>query len=256
MLKAEIPRRQTGMQKLIVGVTTLVAVVVGFVLFTSLDSPAQENDGLGDTTTTTVFEDEAPFGERFGFGFHGDMSAAVEEFLACLEEQGIEVPDDPDRGFFFDLRSEEFEGLAEALETCGLPGLRFGERFEGELPEGFPFRGLPEDFLDELPDDFLDGLPEDFPFGPRFHFELPEDFLDELPEDFPFGEGFEFHGPPGLDRDALARCLFDSSSLDTFDDVRAGLDECLPEEPATHFRHGPHHFGFDFDEPDEESSSV
>jgi hypothetical protein len=224
------------MQKLIVGVTTLVAVVFGFVLLTSLDSPAQEtpdNDGSGDTTTTTVLEDGVPFGERFGLGFRGDLSSEVEEFLACLEERGIEVPDDLGRGFFFQLRSDEIEGLAEALETCEFPGLRFGGgSLDGEFPEGLPFHRLPEDF--------------------------------ELPEGFPFSEDFEFHGPRRLDRDALAECLIESGPLSSSEEVRARLDECLPEEPDASFRHGPHHFGFDFDgffdfdldEPDEESSSV
>jgi hypothetical protein len=216
------------MQKLIVGATTLVAVVLGFVLFTSLDSGAQETGDPDDTTTTTILEDETPFGEGFGFGLWGDPPADVAEFLACLEAEGIEVPEQPGHGFLFDLRSDDIEGLAEALETCGLPGLRFGDR----LPEDF--RGLP-----------FDG------------FHLPGDLLDEFPEGFPFGEGFEF-APPGLDRDALAACIFEWGSLNTPEDVRAALDGCLPDEPGPMFRGGPHHFGFgfDFEEPEAESSSA
>ena len=161
------------------------------------------------------------------------------------------MPEDPDRGFFFDLRSEDIEALTDALEVCELPGPGFPGgllgRFGDELPEGFPF--------DDLPDDFLDQLPEDFPFGGGFPFgelpddfldQLPEDFLEELPEGFPFGR-FEFEGPrPGLDRDALAECLAELGSFDSVDAVRGKLDECLPE-PSAFGPGGRHHFGFDFD---------
>ena len=258
------------MKKLIVGATTLVAIVVGLIVFATLDSSAQENDEPDTaTTTTTIVDEERPGGERFGFGFGGDLSAGLDEFLTCLAEQGFEVPEDPDRGFLFELRSEDFEGLSEALETCGFPERPFRggflERFPfGEdLPEGFPFGdGFP---FEDLPEDFLDELPEGFPFGDGFPFEgLPEDFFDELPEGFPFGGRFEFHGPLGLDRDALAECLAELGAFGSVEAVRGKLDECLADQPGPAVRGGAHHFGFDFDgffdfeleEPASESSSV
>ena len=231
------------MNKLIVAAATLAMVVVGLVLFTALDSSAQETDGTEEssTTTTTVAGEDPAEHEGFGFGFWGDRSAAIEEFRACLEEQGVEIPDEQDRGFFFELDSEDFENLGEALEACDLPLPQFAERFDGELPEDFPF---------ELPEDLLDELPEGFPFGEGFSF-------DELPDGFPFGGRFEFGGPLGLDRDELAACLAELGSFNSVDDVRAKLDECLPDEPSLRFERGPRgfHFGFDgfFDSQLEES---
>ena len=221
------------MKQAIAGVGLLAAIVVGFVLVTSLGSPAQEPAPSDETTTTTVPEDrDRSFRGRFGLGFGGDLSEEVDDFLACLEEHGIAVPDQSDRGFFFDLRSEDFDGLAEALEECGLPGMPFRDGFpEGfpfldELPEGFPFGG-------ELPEGFLDELPKGFPFGERFG--------DGLPEGFPFGGRFEFRGPLGVDRDELAECLAELGSFDSVDEVREKLDECLPERPVDKF------FDFEFD---------
>ena len=251
------------MNKLIVGAGTLVAIVVALVVFTTLDSSAQENDGSDDaTTTTTIPGGERPEVERFGFGFGGELPAELDELLSCLADQGIAIPEDPGLGFFFDLSSDDFKGLVEALEACGFPDRFFSGGFldnlpfSDELPEGFPFEGLPEDFLDELPEgfpfdglpeDFLEDLPEGFPFGEGFRWKgLPEDFLDELPEGFPFGEGFEFRGPSELDRDALALCLSELGNFNSVDAVRNKLDECLPEEQL--LSGGHHHFRFDFDE--------
>jgi hypothetical protein len=205
------------MKQLAAAVLTLTAVVAGIVVATSLSSAAQEDDGSGDTTTTTMV-DESEFTGRFGFRFNGDLPPALDELKACLAEQGIEIPEDPDH--MFELRSENIEGLGEALEACGLP--LFGEVFPfgGRLHDGFPFEGempmLPG--LDELktclteqgieiPDDLdhmfelrggdIDGLAEALEacgvaaFGDRFPFD------GELLEGFPFGGdrfGFRFGG--------------------------------------------------------------
>ena len=57
---------------------------------------------------------------------------------ACLTEEGIEIPEDLDPGFLFELKNEE--GLAEALEACGLPSFGHGFSFDGELAGGLPVR--------------------------------------------------------------------------------------------------------------------
>jgi hypothetical protein len=206
------------MKQLVAAVFTLTAIVAGIVLATSLSSSAQEDGGTGDTTATTLAED-SDRGDGFGFGFRfdGDVPPEIDEFLNCLRDRDIEVPEDADRSFMFDLRSEDFAGLAEAVEECGLPGLggRFADRFpfNGEFPEGFPFDGE---------------FPEGFPFDGEFPEGFP--FDGDLPEGFPFdGERFEFHiGPMGVDRDELARCLAELGSFDSVDQVREQLDECLP----------------------------
>ncbi len=193
------------MKQLVAAVFTLTAIVAGIVLATSLSSSAQEDGGPGDTTTTTV-PDDSEFSGRFGFHFGGELPPEIDDLLECLSTHGIAVPEDVDRSFMFDLRSEDIEGLAEALEDCGLPS--FGDRFSG----GLPFDGeFPEGF-------FEDHFPEGFPFG------------GEFPEGFPFGDGgfgFDFRGP-GLDLDELAGCLAELGSFDSVDQVRGKLDECLP----------------------------
>ena len=239
------------MKQLVAAVVTLTAIVAGIVLATSLSSSAQEDGGSGDTTTTT--ENQGDQSEsRFGFRFDGDLSPPIEEFLSCLRDQGIDVPADADRSSMFDLRSEDYDGLAEAIEACGLPGLsgRFGESFPfgGKLPELFPFHGE---------------FPEDFPFHGEFR------------EGFPFGgEGFRFHlGPRGMDRDELASCLAELGSFESADQVREKLDECLPPplefgdldlEGFPHRDRGSHgfpfrghgFFHFDLDGPDAAGTST
>ena len=227
------------MKQLVAGVVTLALVVAGIVLATSGDSSAQENS---DTTTTTVLEDggdtttpeDGPRG-FFEFRFGGDLPAELEELHDCLTEQGIEIPDSAEPGFGFKL--EGADGLFEALEACGIPGPGFPELPEdfpfGELPDGFPFDGdgLPEDFpFGELPDGFPFGdLSEDFPFGlfegPRWDGELGQRFRFGGP-----GHGFGF-GSQLLDRDELAGCLAELGTFENVDEVRAQLDECLPEVP-------------------------
>ncbi len=254
--------RDQTMKQLVAAVFTLSAIVAGIVLATSLSSSAQEDGGTGDTTTTTV-ADEPGYSGRFGFRFGGEFPPEIDELLACLSDQGLDVPEDPDGSFMFDLRRGDIDGLAAALEACGLPSLgdRFLDRlpFGGDLPEGFPFG---------------DELPEGFPFGDEF----PEgpSFGDEFPEGFPFGgKGFGFHfRDPGLDLDELAGCLAELESFDSVDQVRGKLDECLPK-PAEwdeldpddfdgfHFRRhhgfpfgGPFGFGFEFDAPDPDDTSA
>jgi hypothetical protein len=133
------------MKQLVAAVVTLTAIVAGIVLATSLSSSAQEDDGGTSDSTTTIPAEDLERSDRFGFRFDGDLPPEADEFLSCLREQGIEVPEDADKAFMFDLHSEEFEGLAAAIETCGLPGLRgrFADHFpfHGEFPEGFPFPG-------------------------------------------------------------------------------------------------------------------
>lgn len=255
------------MKQLVAAIATLMLVVSSIVLATSLRSSAQEDGSAGDDTpTTTVAGDDDTTSleddvQGF-FEFRSDGLADFEELKNCLTEQGIEIPDDLDRGFRFELRG--IEGLSEALEACGLPGFGGPFSFEGELPEGFPFgggflRGFP--FEGEFPDDFE--LPENFPF------ELPDDFPFEFPDDFPFDdelpEGFAFGGPDHfgfdfgfglgpLDRDALAECLAELGSFENVDEVRGQLDECLPEFPERGEFGGLKGFGgrgfggwFDFD---------
>jgi len=199
------------MKHLVVAALTLTAIVAGILVATSLSSSAQEDEGPTSTTTTTGPAPDQL--DHFEFRFGGDLPPEFDEFLSCLEGEGIDVPDEPDGSFMFNLHTEDIEGLAEALEACGLPrvGPRFGEDFSfgDELPEGFPFSGE---------------FPEGFPFG------------DEFPEGFRFGEGF---GPGdgfglefrlhGIDRDELASCLAELGSFDSVDQIREKLDECLPE---------------------------
>lgn len=186
------------MKHLVAATLTLTAIVAGILVATSLSSSAQEDGGVDSTTTTTV---AAPgLIDHFEFRFGGELPPEFDEFLSCLEGEGVVVPEEFDGSFMFDLRSENIEGLAEALEACGLPGIgpRFGEQFPfgEEFPEGFPF-------LDELPEGFL--------FG----------------EGFGEGFGFEFR-QHGIDRDELAACLSELGSFDSVDEVRSKLDECLP----------------------------
>ncbi|MDH3606488.1 MAG: hypothetical protein OER12_05790 [Acidimicrobiia bacterium] len=253
------------MKQVVAAVATLALVVSGVVLATSMTSSAQESGDDTATTTTTVPDDDVR--GFFDFRFHGDLPPKLEELNSCLAEQGIEIPEDADRPFHFELRGTE--GLAEALEACGLPGPGNGFLFDGELPEGFPFDGeLPEGFPfggglhrfpfdGELPEGFpFDGeLPEGFTFGGGFH-GFP--FDGEFPEGFTFGgpsEGFGFgFGAELLDRDALAGCLAELGSFENVDEVRAQLDECLPDHPmggefGFSKRPGGRGFGgwFDFD---------
>ena len=102
------------MKQLAAAVLTLTAIVAGIVVATSLSSAAQEEGGSGDTTTTTVV-DESEFTGRFGFRFDGDLPPALDELKTCLTEQGIEIPEDLDH--IFELRSEDIEGLGEALDA-------------------------------------------------------------------------------------------------------------------------------------------
>jgi len=201
------------MKQLVAAVATLALVVSGVVLATSMTSSAQENGD--DTATTTTTLPDADVRGFFDFRFDGDLPPEFEELNSCLAEQGIEIPEDADRSFHFELR--DTEGLAEALEACGLPGPGNGFLFDGELPEGFPFDGE---------------LPEGFTFGGGLH-RFP--FDGELPEGFTFGgpgEGFGFgFGAELLDREALAGCLAELGSFENADEVRAQLDECLPEHP-------------------------
>lgn len=200
------------MKHLITATLVLIAIVVGVLVTTSGSSSAQE-EGTDGTTTTTVLEPGFP--DRFEFDFSGELPPEFDEFLSCLEGEGIEIPDELDGSFLFDLRHDDIEDLTEALENCELPGLGF------HLGQGFPFGGdLPEDFP------FLDELPEGFSFG------------DELPEGFSFGKGFPFGDGFGfefrehrLDRDELASCLAELGSFESVDEVRAQLDACLPEPP-------------------------
>jgi len=275
------------MKQLVAAVVTLTAIVAGIVVATSLNSAAQEDDGSGDTTTTTVVG-ESEFSGRFGFRFDGKLPPELADLEACLTEEGIEIPEDLDRGSLFELKNQE--GLAEALEACGLPafGDRFpfmgGHPFDGELLDGFPFKGefpgladlqaclteegieIPEDldpgFLFELED--IEGLAEALEtcglqsFGDGFSFdgELPEGFPfgGEFPEVFPFGdEGFDFHfGGPALDLDELATCLADLGSFDSVDQVRQQLETCLPapiefgDLGGFNDHHGRGGFGFPF----------
>jgi len=251
------------MKQLVAAVVTLTAIVAGILVATSLSSAAQEDDGSGDTTTTTVVGESESSG-RFGFRFDGELPPKLADLEACLTEEGIEIPEDLDRGFLFELEPEDIEGLAEALEACGLPafgdGFPFGDRLDGRFLDGFPFMGefpgladletclteqgidIPEDldpgFLFDLKNE--EGLAEALAacglevFGDGFSFEgeLPDGFPfgGELPEGFPFGdEGFNFHfGGPALDLDGLATCLADLGSFDSVDQVRKQLETCLP----------------------------
>lgn len=137
------------MKQLFVAVITLTAIVAGIVMATSLRSSAQE-DGGENTTTTTIPEDVDGIPEdsdtrrdRFHFRFDGDLPPEFDELLTCLREQGIEVPENVDRSFLFDLRSEDVDGLIEAIEACGLPAFGFSDAFPfgGDLSESFPFDG-------------------------------------------------------------------------------------------------------------------
>ncbi|NNL96952.1 MAG: hypothetical protein HKO63_01985 [Acidimicrobiia bacterium] len=210
------------------------------------DLEAEDIDGLADALEACGFPalgdgfpfmGESPFKGRFPFG--GDLPPALADLEACLTEQGIEIPEELDRGSLFDLTEEGIEGLTEALETCGVAAFGDEFSFDGEHFKGFPFGG-------ELPD----GFP----------------FEGELPEGFPFGgEGFSFHfGAPALDLDELATCLADLGSFDSVDQVREQLEQCLPaagglgdlegfdgHHRGHGFSFGPHGpFGFDLDDGD------
>lgn len=194
------------MKQVAAAALTLAAIVAGVVLATSLSSSAQEED-----STTTTLDGATPDG-RFGFRFDGELPPPLADILDCLQDEGIEIPEDADGAFFFELGGDAADGLADAMTACGLAGI--GRPFGGDLPDGFPF-------------------------GDRFPFH------DELPEGFPFGEGFDFefhHG--GLDREALAACLAELGSFEDVDAVGDKLDECLPGHPeGLHGWHGP---GFPF----------
>ncbi|MGI9649459.1 MAG: hypothetical protein ACR2OI_13180 [Acidimicrobiia bacterium] len=189
------------MKHLVAAALTLTLIVAGILMATSLSSSAQEDGGVDETTTTTVADSD--FLDHFELRFDGDIPPEVDEFLTCLEDEGVELPEEFDGSFRFGLDTEDIEGLSEALEVCGLPGIGpgFGGQFQfsDEFPEGFPF---------------LDELPEGFPFGEGF------------------GEGFGFgFRQHGVDRDELASCLAELGSFESVDEVRAQLDECLPAPP-------------------------
>ena len=139
------------MKQLTAAIATIVVVVAGLVLAVSLTSSAQEDDGADEptpTTTTPAGEEGAledgdgdedgdarPFGGHFSFRFGGELPAEMEEKLACLAEQGFEVP--ADGAFGFDLSDENREAFHDALEACGLGlGARgFGfHGFDGDIP--------------------------------------------------------------------------------------------------------------------------
>jgi hypothetical protein len=267
------------MKQLVAAGVTLTAIVAGIVVATSLSSAAQEDDGSGDTTTTTVVG-ELEFSGRFGFRFDGELPPELADLADCLTEEGIEIPEDLDGGFLFELKNEE--GLAAALEACGLPafgdGFPFmdGHPFDGELLDGFPFKGefpgladleaclteegieIPEDldrgFLFELDEEDIEGLAEALEACGLPSFVDGFAFDGEFPEGFPFGgEGFEFHfGGPALDLDELATCLADLGSFDSVDQVREQLETCLPtpiefgDLGGFHDHHGRGGFGFPF----------
>lgn len=247
------------MKQFVAGVLTLTAIVAGIVVATSFSSAAQEDDGSGDTTATTL-ADESGFTGRFGFRLHGDSLPDLADLEVCLTEQGIEIPDDLGRGFMFELKDDDVEGLAEALETCGLPGFGDGFRFhngespfDGDLPpmlaeleECLTEQGIeiPDDldrgFLFELPEEDIEGLAEALEVcglpGAGHGFSMHGDFLEgfpfdgELPEGFPFGgDGSRFHfGAPALNLDELATCLAELGSFEGVEDVRDQLENCLP----------------------------
>lgn len=196
------------MKRVLAGVGTLVLVVVGFIVASSLGSSAQE-EPTEPTTTTTLADLDDPESFEFEFEFGGDMPEAVEQFLECMEAAGLTLPDASDGVFRFGFGSNDGD-LLNALEECGLPG----RPSFGEIPDAFGMFGFR--FGDVLP--FSGEFPEGFPFGNRGEGRREGD---------PFG--FEFHGL--VDRDALAECLVELGSFESVEEVRGKLDECLPALP-------------------------
>lgn len=197
------------MRKIFGGLSVLAAVVATFVLVTSFGSPAQEEtqEPADSTTTSTVADhDDGSRGTlEFDFGPDG-LSEAIDDFLTCLENEGIAVPGETERGFRFEFGPGD-EALPEALEQCGLPGRPFFDELPDRPQFGEGFFGF----------GFGEGFPDGLPFGERFF----EEF-DGMR--FP---GPRWHGP--IDRDALAECLAELGSFDSVEAVREQLDECLPE---------------------------
>lgn len=192
------------MKPILAAVAAMAVVVAGVVLALAITSPAQEDVGADEpvtTTTTTLGEngeqgaeedgtEPAPSSGRFSFRFGEDFPAELEERLSCLADQGIAVPEDTEGGFDFNMSGEDLEALQRALEECGLWPFGDGLRFgQGDL-DGFP-----------IPDF---GLPDHFGFG-HFGFGLNEEA-----------------------RDDLASCLVELGSLESVDEVRQRLDDCLP----------------------------
>ena len=208
------------MKQLVVALAVLIAVVAGVSWATSRSSSAQEQDS--PTEPTVPDEGAEPL---------NDLS--LDEFVECLGDQGIEVPDveqgEGRFGFHFDFDIEDLEALKDAYEACG---------------DAFPLgKGV-------------------LPFGGRFF------GGDEFP--FEFGGPFTDFGLGGaLDLGALAECLSELGTFENVDEVRAQLEECLPApidfeswlqengidgrgfpfggRDGFGFFDGPGHFGFDFD---------
>lgn len=179
------------MKQLVAALAVLVAVVAGLMWATSRSSSAQEQES---PTGATVPEEDLTIPLD-------DLGNAIKEFIECLRDQGIEVPD-LDRGegrfgFHLDFDTEDLEALTDAREECG-DALFLGE---GGLPfdlKPFHLEGLP----------FGDGLL----FGDR-------PFGGELGGNFMFGGA--------RDLDVLAECLSVLGTFENVDEVKAQLEECL-----------------------------
>ena len=176
------------MKQLAATVAILIAVIAGISWATSRSSSAQEEE---TPTETTVPEEDAPAPSE-------DLRSSLDEFVDCLRDQGIEVPDfeegEGSFGFHFDFDTEDFEGLQDAHDACG--------------------------------DDLV--LPfKDFQFGEGLLF--GDGPFGEFPFDGRFGDGFGSFGFGGaFDLDQLAECLSELGTFENVDEVKAQLEECLP----------------------------
>ena len=174
------------MKQLVAALVVLVVVVGGLMWATSRSSSAQEQDSPPETT---VPEEEAtPTPEEFG--------ARIDEFLNCLRDEGIEVPDVEQGagrfGFHFNLDTDDLEALNSAHEACG-----------DDIFSARPFAG-----------EFFSG--DIFPFG------------DEVPFGGSLHGGFGFGLGEALDVDQLAECLTELGTFENVDEVKAQLELCLP----------------------------